>query len=109
MADDLTGQERLLRQIIGTRRCHVCRREFDQQHMRLAARHEQLWIVSVRCRLCRNQEVFWITPKDFDIETIVATDRASAAHAEPIAGDEILDMHEFLESFDGDFKNLFSR
>jgi hypothetical protein len=108
MADDLSSQERLLRQLLGTRRCKVCRREFDRQHMRLAARHEQLWIVSVRCRVCRNQEVFWITPKDFDVETIVAADHARRAEEPPINSDDILDMHEFLEDFDGNFKGLFS-
>jgi hypothetical protein len=108
MADDLSGQERLLRQLIGTRRCQVCRREFDREHMRLAARHDQLWIVSVRCRLCRNQEVFWITPKDFDVDAIVAAERERRADAPPICGDDILDMHEFLKAFDGNFKQLFS-
>jgi hypothetical protein len=76
--------------------------------MRLAARHDQLWIVSVRCRLCRNQEVFWITPKDFDIDALVAAERARRADSPPICGDDILDMHEFLEEFNGDFKQLFS-
>jgi predicted P-loop ATPase len=107
MADDLSNQERLLRQLIGTRRCQVCRREFDREHMRLAARHDQLWIVSVRCRLCRNQEVFWITPKDFDVETIVA-EHAKHADDPVISGDDILDVHEFLKGFDGNFKDLFS-
>lgn len=108
MADDLSSQERLLRQLIGTRRCQVCRREFDRQHMRLAAKHDQLWIVSVRCRVCRNQEVFWITPKDFDVESLVAAEHERRAEDPPISGDDILDMHEFLEEFDGNFKQLFS-
>lgn len=108
MADDLSSQEHLLRQLIGMRRCKVCRREFDRQHMRLAARHEQLWIVSVRCRVCRNQEVFWITPKDFDVASLVAAEHAHRADDPPISGDDLLDMHKFLEDFDGNFKQLFS-
>lgn len=108
MADDLSSQERLLRQLIGSRRCQVCRREFDREHMRLAARHDQLWIVSVRCRLCRNQEVFWITPKDFDVDGIVAAERAKSAGQPAITGDDLLDVHQFLKEFDGNFKELFS-
>lgn len=108
MADDLSSQEHLLRQLIGTRRCQVCRRAFDRDHMRLTARHDQLWIVSVRCRLCRNQEVFWITPKDVDVESIVAAEQARSAGRPVISGDDLLDMHEFLREFDGNFKGLFA-
>jgi hypothetical protein len=38
----------------------------------------------------------------------VAADRARSADMPPISADDILDMHEFLDSFDGDFKDLFS-
>ena len=108
MADDLSSQERLLRQLIGSRRGPGGRREVEREHRRLAARHDQLWIVSVRCRLCRNQEVFWITPKDFDVDGIVAAERAKSASQPAITGDDLLDVHQFLKEFDGNFKELFS-
>ncbi len=29
------------------------------------------------------------------------------AQMKPVSGDEVLDVHEFLREFDGDFKTLF--
>lgn len=78
--------------------------------MRVAARHEQLWIVSVRCRRCRHQQVFWVARNRDDEDALTdlsADEEARFSLMEPVTGDDILDVHEFLEGFDGDFKRLF--
>jgi hypothetical protein len=111
MAEFPAGQEHRLKQLISSYRCHVCRRCFERDHVRLAARHEQLWIVSVRCSLCRNQQVFWIALKDNHDEAILddvsdGEDEELAA-LPPVTSDDVLDMHEFLRSFNGDFQTLF--
>jgi hypothetical protein len=111
MADFPAGQEQKLKQLISSYRCHVCRRCFERDHVRLAARHEQLWIVSVRCSLCRNQQVFWIALKDDKGESILqdVSERRDEVFAAmpPVTSDDVLDMHEFLRSFNGDFRRLF--
>jgi hypothetical protein len=111
MAEFPAGQEHRLKQLISSYRCHVCRRCFERDHVRLAARHEQLWIVSVRCSLCRNQQVFWIALKDNHDEAILedVSDSEDEEHAAmpPVTSDDVLDMHEFLRSFNGDFRKLF--
>jgi hypothetical protein len=113
MAEFPTGQERLLKQLISTFRCSVCRRSFEREHVRVAARQEQLWIVSVRCSLCRNQQVFWVALKENGDETILRdlsdAEEEQFAEMDPVTADEILDMHEFLANFDGDFKAFFAR
>ena len=111
MAEFPAGQEQKLKQLISSYRCHVCRRCFERDHVRLAARHEQLWIVSVRCSLCRNQQVFWIALKDEGQESILHDDSdiedTEFAGLPPLTSDDVLDMHEFLRSFNGDFQQLF--
>lgn len=111
MAEFPTGQEHLLKQLISTYRCSVCRRSFDRQHVRVAARHEQLWIVSVRCGLCRNQQIFWVALKDNGPETVLRDvtfeEEEHFAAMDPVTTDDILDIHEFLRGFNGDFKDLF--
>jgi hypothetical protein len=111
MPDYPAGQERLLRQLVGTFRCEVCRCRFDGDHVRIAARHEQLWIISVRCRRCRHQQVFWVARNSDEDEAAITdlTDEEELRFAAmtPVTGDDILDVHQFLEAFDGDFKRLF--
>lgn len=111
MGEQQAGQERLLKQLIGSFRCHVCRRSFEREHVRVTARHEQLWIVSVRCTQCRNQQVFWVALKDNEEDSarseITAEEAEQFALAGPVSGDDVLHMHEFLSTFGGDFADLF--
>jgi hypothetical protein len=111
MADFPAEQERLLKQLISTLRCSVCRRGFQREHVRVAARHEDLWVVSVRCALCRNQPVFWVALKDQEddlslLRDLTEDEEEQFASLPPLTGDDVLDMHLFLERFDGNFKAL---
>jgi hypothetical protein len=114
MSEFPAGQERLLKQIVSQYRCQKCRRSFEHDHVRVAARHEQLWIVSVRCGRCRTQQTFWVTLKDREQEISEWRDLTDAeeeqfSEMQPVTSDDVLDMHEFLKGFSGDFKGLFSR
>jgi len=112
MAEFPAGQERLLKQIISNQRCSICRRGFDGGQVRVAARHEQLWIVSVRCALCRNQQVFYVALKDNETEADILRDVSEEEEARfaamgPVSSDDVLDVHLFLAGFNGNFKVLF--
>lgn len=112
MGEQRASQERLLKQLVSTFRCHVCRRSFEREQVRVTARHEQLWIVSVRCTSCRNQQVFWVALKDREEEVVLrdVTEDEQERFDEmpPVNGDDVLDMHEFLTGFNGDFIRLFT-
>lgn len=111
MADFSAGQERLLKQLVSTFRCSVCRHGFERDHVRVTARQEHLWIVSVRCGRCRNQQVFWVALKEDGEETVPRdlTDAEEERFSEmgPVGSDDVLDIHEFLQAFGGDFRSLF--
>lgn len=113
MRDFPVGQERFLRQLVSTFRCQVCHCGYERDQVRVAARHDELWIVSVRCRRCRNQQVFGITltdeeeiaDSDIEEEEIFASLEDEAL--DPVTYDDVLDMHLFLADFNGDFTLLF--
>jgi hypothetical protein len=112
MAEFSASQEHLLKQLISTFRCSVCRRSFERDHVRVAARHDQLWIVSVRCGLCRNQQVFWVKLNDDGggesvLHDLSYEEEEYFASMAPVTSDDVLDMHEFLREFNGDFRGLF--
>jgi len=111
MAELPPGQERLLKQIISTRRCRICRQTFERSQVRMAAKDDQLWIVSARCTTCRHQQMFWVTLRDGVSQSVLrdvtAEEEEHFAAMEAVTGDDVLDMHQFLAGFDGDFKRLF--
>lgn len=77
----------------------------------MAAKDDQLWIVSARCTSCRHQQMFWVTLRDGVGQSVLRDvsdeEEEHFAAMEEITGDEVLDMHLFLADFDGDFKRLF--
>lgn len=110
---DQAGQEQLLKQIIGSYRCKICCQGYRRELVRVAARYEELWIVSVRCGRCRNTQLFYVQMRDGEedtlLENLTPRDEERQEDLPPISTDEILDMHQFLRGFDGDFRRLFGR
>src|SRR3954447_18296102 len=56
MSEYPAGQDPNLGRLISTFRGQVCRSSVESQRVKVAARHDQLWVVSVRCHRCRNQQ-----------------------------------------------------
>jgi hypothetical protein len=109
MAEYPSEHERALKRYISTFRCQVCRCSYRDEHVRVAARHDQLWVVSVRCRRCRHQQLFYFAPRDDEIVSDLSEqEEMYFSSMGPLSCDEVLDMHLFLEEFNGDFKSLFS-
>lgn len=112
MAEFPAGQDPLLRQLISSFRCQVCRSSFERERVRVAARHDELWVVSVRCHRCRNQQIFWFALSDRDRELQGDPSPEELERFEemsPISCDEVLDIHLFLDEFDGNFEGLFHK
>jgi hypothetical protein len=113
MADHSARQERFLKQQVASRRCPYCRRSFQREHVRVAARYEELWVVSVRCGLCRKQQIFHVALADLQGHPELACDPSPEEQEifesmPAIGSDDVLDMYQFLNEFDGDFRRLFS-
>ncbi len=100
--------------------CAKCKHHYSLDDTRVVERQGELWVLSVRCSHCDTQayvaavvdsesmDVDQIgTMESTDVETEDVLDEADVD--EPVSVDDVLDLHLFLESFDGDFARLFSR
>jgi len=107
-----TPQERLLRQLLSTHRCTNCRQRFRRDGFSFVARQEKLWVVSARCSHCHTQQMFWVSLKS-GVQThpgeVTPSERKRLEALPPVSSDDVLDMHEFLGCFDGDFAELFAK
>lgn len=106
-----SSQERLFRQLLSTHRCSNCRHRFERSRFSIMARYEKLWVVSAHCSVCDKVQVFWVSLQR-GIERApqeMTDDERERLHSLPaINPDDILEMHEFLAGFDGDFQGLFA-
>jgi hypothetical protein len=81
-------------------RCTVCDERVPADHLRVLARRDDLLFLEVGCHVCGSTALGFITDSAFRPET------DQLAGAEPISGDDVLEMHQLLGSWSGDLVSL---
>jgi hypothetical protein len=99
--------------------CSHCRQRFSIEDLRVVGRNGNLWVLAVRCPQCDSQAFVAAVVGEYEDGTTIeatAIDLTEEPEVEymdsveePVTVDDVLDMHEFLEEFDGDFMHLFTR
>jgi hypothetical protein len=108
-------------------RCGICHRSFEPEDVHVLSRKPDFWMMLVQCTDCHAKSFVAAVMKDGDprearlalrqlteqAESGTVTIEAESGEelledVEPISAHDVLDMHEFLETFDGDFKKLFA-
>jgi DNA-directed RNA polymerase subunit RPC12/RpoP len=108
-------------------RCVVCHREFETDDIHVISRKSDIWTMLVECTECHARNFVAAVLNDGDpqeaqlalrrltqdalgtseTENELLLESDAPATGERITAGEVVDMHEFLETFDGDFRALF--
>ncbi len=116
--EEVAREERIKRLILAAvSRCSACRRSYTLTDFAILGHREHLWMVTVICAECHHQGFVTAiiqgrpTPSAKAAQTALLelspAERARFAIATPVATDDLLDLHLFLDEFDGDFAGLF--
>jgi hypothetical protein len=106
-------------------RCSVCHRGFEPDDVQVLSRKSDMWMLMVSCGECHARNFVAAVIGDGDaeeaqlalrrlgeehlrsrLETVAEADDEDIA-SEPVSIDDVLEIHEFLQGFDGDFRQLF--
>jgi hypothetical protein len=106
-------------------RCSVCHRGFEPDDVQVLSRKSDMWMLMVSCGECHARNFVAAVIGDGDaeeaqlalrrlgeehlrsrLETVTEAE-AEDVDSEPISIDDVLEIHEFLKGFDGDFRQLF--
>ncbi|MDP9359427.1 MAG: hypothetical protein M3R02_29905 [Chloroflexota bacterium] len=104
-------------------RCSVCHHSFVPDDIHVISRKSDMWMMVVECSECQGRNFVAAVLNDGDPgEAQLALRRLSESGVKDHTGglqpspalpkvstDDVLDMHEFLADFDGDFQRLFVR
>lgn len=112
--------ERWLTSELASFGCAACGQAYGEGHIRLIAQRDDLFFVDLSCRHCGSQAVAIVTIQiegdSATIETgeLVPADQSglpahAVAPAPPVTVDDVLDVHELLEEFQGDARQLIAR
>jgi len=109
-------------------RCGVCHRAYGHDDIHVISRKPDMWMLLVECTDCHARNFVAAVMNDGDADqaqlALRRLSRGQRDAAEPlflketlaeppppeaaqITADDVLDMHEFLAEFDGDFAALF--
>lgn len=119
--------ERQIRRIVVERmdRCSICHRSYEVTDIEVLSRKPDVWMMMVQCPDCHARNFVAAVIGNADTEgaedalrhyatlhesglDVVAESRDEGPSQPVVDIDDLLAMHEFLESFDGDFKQLFA-
>ena len=124
--DNPNTSEKQIKRIVLNRmeRCSVCHHSFEPDDIHVLSRKADMWMMVVQCTECHARNFVAAVLGDGDpSEAQLALRRLSQGYGDPEIGsddarpagpaeptvsvDDVVDMHEFLRDFDGDFQKLF--
>jgi len=105
-------REAFLKRLFSKVNCGVCGQKYDVSNIKILDQEDGLWVLSVYCSSCGTQGLIAAVVQEGNI-TEVITDLTEAERerfddSEVVGVDDVLEMHNFLKEFDGDFASLFS-
>jgi hypothetical protein len=104
-------EENLIKKLMTSMKCCVCGQHYEVDNIEVLGHDENLWFLSVLCVTCQTQYLAAAVIKE-GIAPEVITDLTEAeldkfSNMSRLTADELLDMHNFLKEFDGDFTRFF--
>jgi len=106
-------EESLIKRVMASMKCGVCGQRYEPDNIGVLGHQEDLWFLRVLCSACHTQYLVAAVIREGRAPEVI-TDLTGAEsdkfrNAGRLTADEVLDMHNFLKAFDGDFSRLFSR
>jgi hypothetical protein len=104
-------EESFIRKLIASIKCGSCGQPYEESHIDFIERNEELWFVRVVCSSCHTGCMVAAIIRE-DTKPKLATDLTEDEIEKfkdlgNISEDDLLDMHDFLKDFDGNFPRFF--
>ena len=106
-------EERLIKRLMASIKCGSCGQHYDTYNIDVLGHNEDLWFLRVLCSSCHTQCLVAAIIKE-DKAPEVVTDLTEAelgkfAAVDVVGTDDMLNMHNLLKDFNGDFSRLFGQ
>ena len=106
-------EEGLIKRLMASIKCGVCGQRYEVDNINVLGHHEDLWFLSALCPACHARCLVAAVIREGRVPE-VTTDLTEAEldrfkNMSRVTTDDVLDMHNLLKGFDGDFSRLFSQ
>ena len=104
--------EAQIKKILASMKCGICGQKYEGSNIKILGHRDELWFLSVFCQSCCSQGLVAAVVKegrDTELITDLKPEELSRfKDRDGIQADDVLDVHQFLKTFDGDIASLFS-
>lgn len=106
-------EESLIKRLMASIKCGVCGHRYEVDNINVLSHDQDLWFLSAICLACHTRCLIAAIISEGKAPEVI-TDLTEAElsrfrNAAKLTADDVLEMHNFLKNFDGDFSQLFSR
>ncbi|MCL5959744.1 MAG: hypothetical protein M1358_10615 [Chloroflexi bacterium] len=110
--------ERFIKDIVlGTvNKCGSCGHIYESENVTVVAHEEGLWLLMMNCPACSSRGLIAALVKDqakagsaLEAQQAPEKEMQETKKLDVVSADDVLDIHEFLREFDGDFISLFDK
>ena len=106
-------EEGLIKRLIASIKCGVCGQHYKVDNVNVLGHQEDFWFLATICSACHTWCLVATVIREGKVPELI-TDLTEAEldsfrNAGELTADEVLDMHNFLKDFGGDFSQLFSQ
>ena len=106
-------EEGLIKKLMASVKCGTCGQNYEIDDINVLGHEEDLWFLSVSCPACHTRYLVAALIREGEapelITDLTETELDMFENADGPTVNEVLDMHNFLQGFDGDFIELFSQ
>ena len=102
-----------IKRLLASMKCGACGRHYEADSIDILGQQEDLWFLKILCPACHTQYLVVAVVKEGMVSEVI-TD-LTEAELEKFSGiggvvtDDVLDMHNFLTTFNGDLSQLLRR
>jgi hypothetical protein len=97
----------IIKQLKKTAPCNVCHKKFMDEDLQVVSTYQNEGLFHFNCHNCKNQLMIHVAISGSPDEEGGTNFSIKTRNADKVDPNEILDMHNFLRKFDGNFKELF--
>ena len=105
--------EQIIYTLISTVKCTICDGAYSINDIIIIGHQDNTWFLNILCPLCQKQAfVIALINKGKSVEIVsdlTITELLELTQTKAIDIDDILDIHNFLKDFNGNFVSLFNK
>lgn len=104
------GKYFLIKHIIANMSCAICQNRYEEDDIHIVDHQGDIWIMSIVCKQCHTRGQIFALIREHEDEMVMTEmtpdEWAKFQEMPQIDSDEVLDIHQLLKNFEGDFVEL---